>query len=447
VLAQQNLDPSTVARLQGEVDVRRATLCFYAGDYTGSMAASLSALAQIPHEWWLLRAQARLFLSASYQASGQLEQAYATLYDSGEPAHGPAFQMRLLVDACFIHWLAADLWGLDQAARQILERDDQVALQVETTTWARYHLGICHYERNELADAERQLAVVVRQRYQTHVRCYLNSAVALALIYVAQDQAEKAQEIATQMVSFALEVGGAIGLAITKAFESELALRQGRLAEAVYWAEHNEMPLSVPLPLFYRPPITLAKILLAQDTSASRQRAAQVLADLSSYAAAIHHTSVLIEVLALQVLLYEAENQRLAALRILQQALDLAEPGGFIRMFVDLGAPMERLMAALLQERKTYPYAARVLAAFPQKLAPTNGHRQANAALLSPLTARELEVLALLAKHHTDSEIGAELVISRDTVHSHVQHIAEKLGVRGRRAIVQAARAQSIIGE
>jgi DNA-binding CsgD family transcriptional regulator len=88
-----------------------------------------------------------------------------------------------------------------------------------------------------------------------------------------------------------------------------------------------------------------------------------------------------------------------------------------------------------------------VLAAFPQKLAPTNGHRQANAALLSPLTTRELEVLALLAKHCTDSEIGAELVISRDTVHSHVQHIADKLGVRGRRAIVQAARAQSIIGE
>jgi LuxR family maltose regulon positive regulatory protein len=249
------------------------------------------------------------------------------------------------------------------------------------------------------------------------------------------------------MVSFALEIGGTIGLAIAKAFQAELALRQGRLAEAVYWAEHNPMPLSVPLPLFYRPPITLARILVAQGTPASRQHAAQVLAELFRCSTASHHQSVVIEVLALQALLHQAENQHPTALQVLQQALDLAEPGGIIRMFVDLGPPMQQLLAALVVARKSDPYPARILAAFPQKTAPTNGYRQANAALLSPLTARELDVLTLLAKHYTDNEIGAELVIARDTVHSHVQHIAEKLGVRGRRAIVQAARTHRIIGE
>ena len=54
-------------------------------------------------------------------------------------------------------------------------------------------------------------------------------------------------------------------------------------------------------------------------------------------------------------------------------------------------------------------------------------------------------MLALLSQHYTDNEIAAKLVITADTVHSHVQHIAEKLGVRGRRTIVQAAKDQGLL--
>ena len=153
----------------------------------------------------------------------------------------------------------------------------------------------------------------------------------------------------------------------------------------------------------------------------------------------------MIEVLAVQALLYQAEGDAQAARGALQQALDLAEPGGFIRTFVDLGAPLQRLLAALVSEPTASPYAAKILAAFPQPSSPATARRQANAALLSPLTPRELEVLALLDKRYTDSEIATELVISAETVHSHVQHIGDKLAVRGRREIVQAAKDQGLL--
>ena len=445
LLAQQPPDAAATDRLQGEVQTRRATQYYYAGDVARSMTAAQQALEKIPAEWWMLRAQARLFLGNGYLATGDLRQAYATLYDSGEPAYGRAFQMRLLVAACLIHWFAADLPGLAQAATQILNGSDQSGSQVETTTWARYHLGVCHYERNDLAEAELQLTAVVRQPYQAHVQCYLNSAAALALTYQAQGRPDQARELAEQMVSFALAIQGTVGLFLAKAFQAELVLRQGRLAEAVYWAEQNDVALSIPRPFFYRPPLTLVRILLAQNTPLSRQHASQVLSELYSYYTAIHYTAVVIEVLALQSLLYQAQDHTQAARDALQRAIELAEPGGFIRAFVDLGVPLAQLLAALVRERAVSPYAMRILAAFPQAVSSSVAHSRANAALLTPLTPRELEVLARSARYYTDNEIAAALVISAETVHSHAQHIGEKLGVRGRRAIVQAAKDQDLL--
>ena len=445
VLAQGTIDTATARRLQGEVEIRRATLYFYTGDLVRSQATAGAALEKVPMEWWLLRAQARLFLSAGYLAQGDLERAYATLYATGEAAQGLAAQMRLLVDACFIHWLAGDLSGVMQAATQILTHSDKLGLQVETITWARYHLAACHYARNELAEAERLLALNIRQRYQTHMQCYVNSTAVLALAYEAQGQTDKARELVAQMVAYTLEIGGAVGYSAAKAFEAELALRQGRLAEAVSWMEQSDVPLAIPRPLFHRPPITLVKILLAQHTPASRQQAARILSQLHDYSASIHYTSVVIEVLATKAVLYHMEGEEQAALAALQQALALAEAGGFIRVFVDLGEPLARLLAKLAHTRANSPFIARILAAFPQTVSPAEARRRANAARLSPLTARELDVLALLSQHYTNNEIAAKLVITADTVHSHVQHIAEKLGVRGRRTIVQAAKDQGLL--
>ena len=178
---------------------------------------------------------------------------------------------------------------------------------------------------------------------------------------------------------------------------------------------------------------------MAQNTPSSRQQAGQVLSEMYDYFTSIHYIAIVIEVLALQALLDQAEGREKAALAALQQALELAEPGGVIRTFIDLGAPLQRLLVVLVREAAASPYAARILAAFPQAHSPEETRHQANAALLSPLTARELEVLALLARRYTDKEIAETLVISPDTVHSHVQHIGDKLGASGRRAMVQAA--------
>jgi LuxR family maltose regulon positive regulatory protein len=409
------------------------------------LAAAQKSLTKIPPEWWMLRAHAWMWVSVASLATGDLRQAYDAVYDSGEANHGGAFQMRLYASACFIHWMDADLFGLRQVTTLILKKSGLVASRVETTTWARYHLGIVHYQHNNLADAEQELAPLIRQRYRTHAHCFLNGAAALALVYQAQGRPEKAREIAELMGAFALENHSNIVHFTAKAFQAELALRQGRLAEARFWADHTDVSLTLPMPFFYNPSLTYVRIRLAESTGHSRQQARQMLRELYLHNTATHNTVMVIQILALQVLLDQAEGNASAARHALQQAIGLAEPGGFIRAFVDLGQPLQQVLAAWMREREASPYEARILAAFPQRSSPAVVRYEANAALLSPLSPRELEVLALLEKRYTDMEIAETLTISQNTVRSHIRHIGEKLGANGRRAIVDAAGEEDLL--
>ena len=291
LLAQQQGDPSTVERLQGEVDDRRATQYYYAGDYVRCLEMAQQALTKIPTEWWMLRAHARMFLGVAFLATGELKQAYAALYDSDDPDHGRAYQMRLLAGACFTHWMAADLSGVAQAAALVLKESDLPGSQVETTTWARYHLGIVQYQQNDLAAAEQQLAPLIRQRYRSHVQCFLNGAAALALVYQAQNRPDEARTIAELMGSFALEIHSNPVLYRAKAFQAELAFRQGRMAEAKYWAEQTDVSLSAAHAVLLSPVLTYVRILIADDAPSSRRLAREMLTELNGYHTTTHNTS------------------------------------------------------------------------------------------------------------------------------------------------------------
>ena len=88
---------------------------------------------------------------------------------------------------------------------------------------------------------------------------------------------------------------------------------------------------------FHAPQLALPKILLAQNTTASLAQAAEALTRLHAFVTSIHNTRFTIEVLALEALLHHAQGDKQAALAALEQAVTLAQPGGFVHVFVDLG--------------------------------------------------------------------------------------------------------------
>jgi LuxR family maltose regulon positive regulatory protein len=445
------LPPEIGVPLQGEVKIWRCGLLYWSGDFAHSMTTAQQALEEVPLQCKYLRGHAHLFLSGDYVASGDLARAFATLYATGEPDQGREYQQFLIGLACFVHWITADLAGLGQAARQVLA-DDIPADRAAIVTWPQFFLGLYYYQRNELADAEKYLQPLVAQPYFSQANCYLNSAVLLARIRQRQGQPEEALQIAQFMTSFALETNSEVVLLGARAFQAELAWRQGRLAEAgqwaAQWAAQSGTFWCVPLTYPFAPPLVLARILVAQNTPSSRQQARELLTQMDDYYGSIHFTAIHISVLALLALLHSAEGDEPQALAALSRSIALAEPGGLVRLFVDLGTPLKPLLRKLAQKltpQGVSPrYLADLLAAFEAEDAQSVTAQLPNTEPVSSgstlLTNREQDVLELLARRYTDKEIAEALVISPKTVSNHIEHLSDKLGVHGRRAIVAAAK-------
>jgi LuxR family transcriptional regulator, maltose regulon positive regulatory protein len=140
----------------------------------------------------------------------------------------------------------------------------------------------------------------------------------------------------------------------------------------------------------------------------------------------------------------------------LAEALTLACPPGYVRVFADAGVPMGALLARLIAAQRAEQGAARavpvdflgkVVRAFGERHAAPLGPRAAAAVLglVEPLTARELEVLTLLAAGTPNQAIARELVISLDTVKKHVSHVLGKLGAANRTEAVTRARQLGLI--
>jgi LuxR family maltose regulon positive regulatory protein len=250
---------------------------------------------------------------------------------------------------------------------------------------------------------------------------------------------------------------------------------QGRLGEALGWA--REQGLSVENELSYLREfdhITLARVLLAccqsDRADASIAEIMKLLERLLKDAEEGGRMGSVIEILILQALAYHAQGDLSAALLPLQHALALAEPQGYVRMFLDEGSSMLQLLreasAREIMPRQGLPnYTDKLLAAFeaekrineakpdlPPALPDTHtegyaergtpfgrGHGDGEP-LSEPLSQRELKILRLIAQGLSNREIGERLFLALDTVKGHNRKIFDKLQVQSRTEAIARAR-------
>jgi LuxR family maltose regulon positive regulatory protein len=353
-----------------------------------------------------------------------------------------------------IELVAGNLQGTAQTAAQVLALARERGL-LESYAWGLQVLGGLHYYRNDLAEAQRRFLQLEELRYQINARTLAGSLFGLSLTYQALGRPNEAMETGQSAITWATEVGSAELLLEAHSLTSRLELLQGRMPDTRLWATQLDgaAPMLMALEV---PHLTLAIVLVAQGTSDALKEAQELLARLSQSVEAIDFHWRLIEIMALQALLNDALGEVETAVTLLGKAVKMAQPGGFIRLFIDLGPRMALLLDRVRREGVAPDYITRILAAFASETNDPSGGRATEPSpssavlgggegLIESLTPRELEVLEGLDRHLTNKEIATELVVSTGTVKTHTLNIYRKLDVHTRRQAVARARELGIL--
>ena len=298
-------------------------------------------------------------------------------------------------------------------------------------------LGRLHYEWNHLDTAARFIhrCIELGQQWEDPdllARGYVMLA-RLELALSHPGQAEAAMRAAHQLV-----VEQTLSPARSNWVQSALAglrLAQGHMDQALYLVRQGGIPADDPVP-FERGPehLTSLRVLLAEgDYGAALALSEHLL----QQAQAAGRTGDIIEVLILQAQTFHGNKDTQQALAVLDRALTLARPEGYVRIFMDEGEPMMQLLSQARSHRLGGGYAAQLLLAASQiGDAPLPSAQP----LIEPLTGREIEVLKLIAAGLSNEEIASRLVISLATVKRHISNIYGKLDVPSRTQAVFRAR-------
>jgi LuxR family transcriptional regulator, maltose regulon positive regulatory protein len=476
------VDKEEFRRLPGMIAIARAGLALARGDVPGTVTYAQRALDLAPEDDHMTRGGAAGFLGLAYWTSGDLEAAHRT-YADGMASLQKAGNISDAINGATTLAAIRIAQGRLHDAMRTYEQALQLAMEHGTPGFAvrgtaDMYVGMSEIlrERNDLHAATQHL--LRSKEMGEHTGFPENRyrwRVAMARIRHAQGDLEGALEMLDEaerlyMSDFSPNVHP------IAAWKTRVWVAQGRLAEALGWA--RKQGLSAEDELSYLREfehITLARILLARYGSdhidSAIHEAIGLLERLLKAAQEGGRMGSVIEILLLQALAQHMQGDIPAALLPLGQALTLAEPEDYVRIFLDEGEPMRLLIEDLRgkivdgsfavsqsQPMELLPYIERLLRSFSTGQTATTDQQHSPALapvgrrlgvqvspilpienLVEPLSQRELEVLRLLKTELSGPEIARELTIALSTVRTHTESIYSKLNVKTRRAAVKRA--------
>ena len=423
--------------LRGEIAALWSLMHYWLGHGQQSLGHATHALEVTPmdHRW--VRGIALTYHIGAHQLVGKRDRVYdlVQMALAEDRQYGSTCPHRIYMGLMLSEILAGDLQSAEQTAIKLQDITRSRKLYVTGGTAFLARAFIC-YQRNDLEGALRHYEDLVELRYQVNAETLIQGLFGLALTYHAIGRTDRARETSEEAFAWARERESRHMMIESQSLASRLDVLDGQVPDVEHWAGHIGDTFSL-MVMPEIPHLTLAKVLIAQGTTDSLKQAADLLSKLDLFVQNTHDSWHLIEVRALQALLHNALDERATAIEYLEKALELNRSGSFIRLFVDLGSNMAKLLEELNRQVVAEECIAQILAAFSSARPALSSVSQGK--LIEPLTERELEVLAILAQRRSNKEIAAELVISPGTVKQHTHNIYQKLNVKGRRQAVREA--------
>jgi LuxR family maltose regulon positive regulatory protein len=413
------------------------------GDVPGTVQYGRRALDLYPPQNHLDRGVVATILGLAYWSSGDLEAAHSTFsqgIEDMQAAGNILFALRgtyVLADIRLAQGRLQEAINTYKRLLQLAEQHGEPVLRGTADLYLR--LSELYFEQDNKHAAEQQLqrGAELGGQAATPVWQY-RLRLAQALNKKAQGDLDGALELldAAERRYVRTPVPDVRPI---QALKARVWIAQGRLAEARAWARAQALVVADQLSYVREfEHITLARLLIAEHRRDPGRgiEAIELLERLLHAAQAGGRMGSAIEILLLQALGYEAQGNSAQALTALERALQLAEPQGYVRIFVDEGEPMARLLA-LAQAQGILPgYTTRLLAAFTTAPAPGPAAQP----LIEPLSSRELEILGLIAQGLSNRQISERLFLALSTVKGHNGRIYAKLAVRRRTEAVARAR-------
>ncbi len=451
---------SVLANVPASIAIARAWLAWLRGDAEGTAAFASQARKKLGDGEWMLNPYYQLELALADLLRGRLDDAergFASSVKGWRAAGQPimtAWGCNYLGHVQLAQGHLDAALGAYQQALEITTPPGQPALPIAGVAFVG--MAQVEYQRGELDTALRHVTGGTAQLGPvTHTQTLATGLATLAWIRQANGDAAAALEAMGEAERVAPSPAAAGLVNPVPAQRARLLLAQGDIAGAARWTQQRGLSPDGE-PGYPREPeyLVLARVLLAQERPG---QALALLQRLLAQAAAQGRAGSVIEIQALRALALAASGDEPGAIAALAEALTLACPQGYVRVFADEGPPMGALLGRLVAAHRAGQAPARdlppgclarLVQAFDRNpTMPGSGRRAAAAVpgLVEPLTGRELEVLAILAAGTPNQAIAEELFVTLFTVKKHVSHVLAKLGAANRTEAVARARELGLI--